>query len=969
MQLVRIMVRPMRTGRSPLARRWLLLAGVAVALFALGANENRARAASGSEAALSVADSRGSDAARGGGSATQVAQNLAGCRDAVSAERPDAQALATCRGVATAPWETNHTRVDAYIALGRALGRLDRFADALDAAHAAKALNLRTADLFLFEAWVLLKLNRLPEANAAARRAVETDSREAAAYLGLAFVTANLGAFDEVQALAARGLRASRESREKEVLRAVTALGGGGNIDTAISVVRSFGDRVVEVRSEAMFLLSGLLRERGDRLDAVQLLRRSIDLGPDTTGKRLALADALYELDRAGEAIAQLRRALRLDPIPEVAAEIRKVLAKAQGGVASAVPLPKHLDEVGTVTALADARTIRINPGYQATCRYQRALESVSQRRRQTTTNVSLTTAREAAGVVMRVRTEMPRQATGGRSEVVLDHAITFGARGMPSEARLTQIVAPGLTERQKQRAARALGPRIMEVLRLRYAGGTYRQGESFARNTELLRRAYQRQFQAYDQGAKITEFEDRSRLVGVTRRGNDEFFVVDTRLRGGSFVAGAEIRLDARGYVLIHAASGLIAEHRERMVTKVVDRGLHIVESESEFSCDIRGGTDQIVQPAVPSDRAEPTRVAVIDAELLPIGQVYRAKSNVNVRQAPRVNSSRVTGLRRGDRVTAIARVKGYDWILVGRDGQQLGYVFYSLIEPDPAAVVARAPQVAPAPVPPRQRRQSSATNQHGIAVIVGNRSYNGDVPPVDFAHNDADAMRDFVVETLGYRDGNIIDLRDATKAQLEGVFGTAQSHKGQLFDWIRPNRSDVVVFYSGHGVPGFESNRGYLLPVDGDPNRAELVGYGLDVMIANLKRLSARSISVYLDTCFSGGSHGGTLMRAASGLTIAPKLPEQTASITVLTAAQADQIASWDNEAARGLFTRHLLAALRGAADGDGFGDGDGKVTVGEVKRYLDEEMTYQARRRFGRDQQASVVGDDSAVLATVP
>ena len=402
-------------------------------------------------------------------------------------------------------------------------------------------------------------------------------------------------------------------------------------------------------------------------------------------------------------------------------------------------------------------------------------------------------------------------------------------------------------------------------------------------------------------------------------------------------------------------------------MVTRVVDRGVHVVESESEFKCDIRVTQDRVAQADRQSDLPEPKRVVVIDAALIPINRTYRAKSNVNVRQAPRVNSNRVAGLSRGERITAIARVKGYDWILVGRDGERLGYVFYSLIEPDPVVVAARPAAKPPPPLPSTQPRRA-ATNPHGIAVIVGNRSYGGDVPAVDFAHNDADAMRRFVVDALGYRDGNIIDLRDATKAHIERVFGTARNHKGQLFDWIRPNRSDVVVFYSGHGVPGIESNRGYLLPVDGDPNRAELVGYGLDVMVANLKRLPARSITVYLDTCFSGGSHGGTLMSAASGLTITPKLPDQPETLTILTAAQADQIASWDNEARRGLFTRHLLAALGGAADGNGYGNGDGKVTVGEVKRYLDEEMTYQARRRFGRDQRASVVGDDAAVLAVV-
>ena len=76
--------------------------------------------------------------------------------------------------------------------------------------------------------------------------------------------------------------------------------------------------------------------------------------------------------------------------------------------------------------------------------------------------------------------------------------------------------------------------------------------------------------------------------------------------------------------------------------------------------------------------------------------------------------------------------------------------------------------------------------------------------LPTVDFAHNDADAMKRYVVEALGYRPGDIIDLRDATKIQIDAVLGNRETHKGKLYNWVRAGRPDVVVFYSGHGVPG---------------------------------------------------------------------------------------------------------------------------------------------------------------------
>ncbi|MBT6428563.1 MAG: caspase family protein, partial [Rhodospirillaceae bacterium] len=131
-----------------------------------------------------------------------------------------------------------------------------------------------------------------------------------------------------------------------------------------------------------------------------------------------------------------------------------------------------------------------------------------------------------------------------------------------------------------------------------------------------------------------------------------------------------------------------------------------------------------------------------------------------------------------------------------------------------------------------------AASENRHGVAVIIGNRAYSDRIPTVEFAHNDAKAMRDYVTEVLGYRPGNIIDLRDASLADLRKVFGDGNSHKGQLFNYTRPGKSDVFVFYSGHGVPGLRDRRGYLLPKDGDANLAEFTGYPLDTLYANLRK-----------------------------------------------------------------------------------------------------------------------------------
>ncbi len=71
---------------------------------------------------------------------------------------------------------------------------------------------------------------------------------------------------------------------------------------------------------------------------------------------------------------------------------------------------------------------------------------------------------------------------------------------------------------------------------------------------------------------------------------------------------------------------------------------------------------------------------------------------------------------------------------------------------------------------------------------------------------------------------------------------------------------------------------------------------------------------------------------------------------------------------ETEHGLFTRHLLQALNGAADRNRYGKADGSITLNEVRQYLDREMSYAARRHYGRTQQAMVFGDPDRVLVSL-
>ncbi|WP_407529485.1 caspase family protein [Methylobacterium oryzisoli] len=260
-------------------------------------------------------------------------------------------------------------------------------------------------------------------------------------------------------------------------------------------------------------------------------------------------------------------------------------------------------------------------------------------------------------------------------------------------------------------------------------------------------------------------------------------------------------------------------------------------------------------------------------------------------------------------------------------------------------------------------------ADNAESVAVVIGNRSYKQTVP-VDFAHNDADAIRDYLIQRLGYRDTNVFVLKDATLNEFNQVFGTERNpQSGRLWRSVREGRSNVFVYYSGHGVPDLATRQPFLLPEDGNPNQGES-GYLLETLYRNLDLVKRkigpeRQLVVMVDACFTGetGRKGESLL-AVSAPGFAPARPKTGGGIVRLVATSGATPANWDEANRLGLMTSRFLMGVSGLADAkDGTGDGDGQVAWPELKRYLRQEVEAAARRASGREQIPEV--DDAPIM----
>ncbi|MDP8239910.1 MAG: caspase family protein [Candidatus Hatepunaea meridiana] len=250
--------------------------------------------------------------------------------------------------------------------------------------------------------------------------------------------------------------------------------------------------------------------------------------------------------------------------------------------------------------------------------------------------------------------------------------------------------------------------------------------------------------------------------------------------------------------------------------------------------------------------------------------------------------------------------------------------------------------------------------SNKDAFAVIIGNRNYSSpNIGDVDFAVNDARTMKKYVENILGFADGNILYYENATFGQFRELFGTPANPRGMLYNYVKPGKSDLFIYYSGHGAPHPSKNIGYFVPVDVNftPTSLENNGFPLETFYANLAEIPARSITVVLDACFSGVSDASPV-----GLKI--KDPAQTLpNGAVFSSARKNQISNWYTEAGHSLFTYYFLKALKKAATEKR------SLTAGELYDAVSdntEGVPYWARRLYnGRDQNPMFRGDADRMI----
>lgn len=230
---------------------------------------------------------------------------------------------------------------------------------------------------------------------------------------------------------------------------------------------------------------------------------------------------------------------------------------------------------------------------------------------------------------------------------------------------------------------------------------------------------------------------------------------------------------------------------------------------------------------------------------------------------------------------------------------------------------------------------------------MAVGINEYKNPKLLLNYARPDAEAFTRLMQEKSSalYKSVEFITLYDR-EASSDKILTTLD----ELALKIHPE--DVFIFYyAGHG--SMVDDRFFFIPTESirlyDLKSLQKEALEASVLQEKLRHISALKQLIIMDACQSGASVEVLGTRGAGEEKAIAQL-SRSAGIHVMASAGSEQFATEFASLGHGLFTYLLMKALQGEADG---APRDGKVTIYEIKSFMDDQVPEMTKRMKGRPQ----------------
>jgi hypothetical protein len=241
-------------------------------------------------------------------------------------------------------------------------------------------------------------------------------------------------------------------------------------------------------------------------------------------------------------------------------------------------------------------------------------------------------------------------------------------------------------------------------------------------------------------------------------------------------------------------------------------------------------------------------------------------------------------------------------------------------------------------------------------VAIIIGIQNYKR-LGKAEYANKDAQKFYEYAHRALGIPKDRIKILTDADADQAAFL----KSFRNWLPLYVKKNKTEVFVFYSGHGLPSPDGKSLYFLPYGVDQDLLDETAIDQRKIVAAIQATQPKSVTMFVDSCYSGLSKTGDILLSGSKpVTLKNSDMDYPTGFTVMTASSPDQISSSSTELQHGIFSFYLMKGMEGDADFNN----DKKITVGEMQKFLLDNVQLQAMS-LNRKQIPQVVGDTDRVL----
>lgn len=233
--------------------------------------------------------------------------------------------------------------------------------------------------------------------------------------------------------------------------------------------------------------------------------------------------------------------------------------------------------------------------------------------------------------------------------------------------------------------------------------------------------------------------------------------------------------------------------------------------------------------------------------------------------------------------------------------------------------------------------------------ALIIGLEQYAA-APPADYASRDAQMFADYAREKLGIAPENIKVLTDAEATRS----GLLRALKVWLPQAVQPNKTDLYVFYAGHGMASDDGESAYIVPYGADTLLLEDTAISRERFYEEIGAAKPRTATFFFDNCYAGTTRSEERLLAQRPLSIRVQESPVPDNYLIFTAGESNQTAGVLDDVKHGRFSYFVFKGLEGDADANA----DGKISADELHAYVRESVG-----RFSAGAQTpTMLGDGS-------